>query len=167
MKRHVFVAAITAGLAFVGTGRLAAKPEDPMVPKWSSYHDVDSGVTAELPRNIFAIEAGSPSIGKGRQYATADGRALVVLFSLPNAGSEKTGSYLSRMGVPKNAKLSYSRVTHRFFAISGRFADRIFYNRCNFSALSRDVRCVHLEYPSAEKRAWDKIVTRISWSLHG
>ncbi|MBV9741674.1 MAG: hypothetical protein JOZ30_18680, partial [Hyphomicrobiales bacterium] len=152
MKRHVFVAAITAGLAFVCMGRPAAKPEDPMVPKWSSYHDVNSGVIAELPRNIFAIEAGSPSIGKGRQYATADGRALVVLSACRTRGLKKTGSYLSRMGVPKNAKLSYSRVTHRFFAISGRFADRTFYNRCNFSALSRDVRCVHLEYPSAEKK---------------
>jgi hypothetical protein len=86
----------------------------------------------------------------------------LAFFVLPNGESAKSGGYLSRMGVPKNARLSYSRVTHRFFAISGIFGDRIFYNRCNFSGYSRSVKCVHLEYPSAEKRAWDKIVTRIS-----
>ena len=27
------------------------------------------------------------------------------------------------------------------------------------------LRCIHLEYPGSEKRAWDDIVTRISHSL--
>jgi hypothetical protein len=148
-------------------GRLAASPEGLALPQWTSYHDSTSGVSVDFPRNIFTVDAGSPLVGRGRQYSTSDGRALVAFFTLPNGESAKSDSYLSRMGIPKNATLSYSRVAHRFFAISGIFGNQIFYNRCNFSGHSRSVNCVHLEYPSAEKRAWDKIVTRISWSLHG
>ncbi len=148
-------------------GRVAASPEALALPQWTSYHDPASGLSVDFPRNIFTVDAGSPSTGNGRQYSTSDGRALVAFFTLPNADSAKSGSYLSGMGIPKNATLSYSRVAHRFFAISGIFGHRIFYNRCNYSGHSQSVNCVHLEYPSAEKHAWDQIVTRISWSLRG
>jgi hypothetical protein len=167
MQKYLITGLLMGCCTLGNPGRLAASPEGPALPKWTLYHDPSSGVSADFPGNIFMVDTGSPLAGRGRQYSTSDGRASVAFFILPNGESAKSGGYLSRMGVPKNARLSYSRVTHRFFAISGIFGDRIFYNRCNFSGHSRSVKCVHLEYPSAEKRAWDKIVTRISWSLHG
>jgi hypothetical protein len=42
----------------------------------------------------------------------------------------------------------------------------IFYRRCNFSSKAdKRVACLQLDYPQAEKRSWDGMVTRISRSL--
>ncbi|MBV8964482.1 MAG: hypothetical protein JOY67_09360 [Hyphomicrobiales bacterium] len=167
MKKSLVISLLLACCALGSPNRVAASPGGPTSPRWTSFHDPNLGVSAVFPQNIFNVDAGSPPAGRGRQYATSDGRALVAFFTLPNGEASKPGDYLSRMGVPKNAKLSYSRVTRRFFAISGISGNRIFYNRCNTIGYSGSMRCVHLEYPSAEKRSWDKIVTRISLSLHG
>ena len=37
------------------------------------------------------------------------------------------------------------------------------HNRCNFS--QRFVNCILINYPAAEKRQWDGVVTRISHTL--
>ena len=42
---------------------------------------------------------------------------------------------------------------------------RIWYNRCNRG--DAVMHCVLINYPAAEKRRWDPIVTRISRSLSG
>jgi hypothetical protein len=39
----------------------------------------------------------------------------------------------------------------------------IWYDRCNF--VRGNITCVLINYPAAEKRQWDAIVTRISYSL--
>lgn len=94
MKKYLCVAVVAACGALGNVGPLVANPEDTMMPKWSSYRDPNSGVTAELPWNIFTVDAGSPSAGRGREYATPDRRALVAFFGLSNDGAEKSGGYL-------------------------------------------------------------------------
>jgi hypothetical protein len=41
--------------------------------------------------------------------------------------------------------------------------DRIWYNRCNRG--NGSMNCVLINYPAAEKRQWDGVVTRISRTL--
>jgi hypothetical protein len=54
-------------------------------------------------------------------------------------------------------------VTPRFFVVSSFRGGNIWYNRCNFS--QRFVNCILINYPAAEKRQWDSVVTRISHTL--
>ena len=62
--------------------------------------------------------------------------------------------------------LDYERITPSFFAISAERDGLIFYSRCNFSSdVGGAIHCFDLVYPSAEERAWNAIVTRISRSL--
>jgi hypothetical protein len=62
--------------------------------------------------------------------------------------------------------LDYSRVTNRFFAISGVNEGQVFYSRCNFApGPDPTIHCIYLYYPQHETRAWDATVTRISRSL--
>jgi hypothetical protein len=49
------------------------------------------------------------------------------------------------------------------FAVSSVRKDKIWYDRCNFSG--HYINCVLINYPAAEERQWDDIVTRISLSL--
>ena len=57
----------------------------------------------------------------------------------------------------------YRRVTRNMLAVSGYRGNQIWYARCNFGPTR--LHCVALNYPAAEKRQWDAIVTRISNSL--
>ncbi len=62
-------------------------------------------------------------------------------------------------------RLDYERVTRSFFAISMERDGTIFYSRCNFSARRSIIHCFDLVYPQGEKKAWDRVVTRLSLSL--
>jgi hypothetical protein len=57
----------------------------------------------------------------------------------------------------------YKRVTSRFFAVSIIRNGRTWYNRCKCG--NGYMNCVLINYPAAEERQWNAIVTRISLSL--
>ena len=62
--------------------------------------------------------------------------------------------------------MDYVRVTRSFVAGAAVHEGTIYYSRCNFSRKSGGtIHCFDLKYPASEKRAWDKIVTRMSLSL--
>jgi hypothetical protein len=54
-------------------------------------------------------------------------------------------------------------VTPKFFAVSSVRNGQTWYNRCNRA--DGFMNCVLINYPAAEERQWDAIVTRISLSL--
>jgi hypothetical protein len=49
--------------------------------------------------------------------------------------------------------------------VSGVRDDGIFYSRCNVSPMGGTLRCFDLQSPTAERTAWDALVTRMSRSL--
>jgi hypothetical protein len=102
----------------------------------------------------------------GERLRSADGRALLTIYSRDNEAEDTPASYLkNNLRLPRTA-LDYERVTPTFFAISSSRQGLIFYSRCNFSADAGGVlHCFDLVYPQREQRAWDAIVTRISRSL--
>jgi hypothetical protein len=69
--------------------------------------------------------------------------------------------FLARKKPPPG--IVYKRVTPRFFVVSSFRNAKIWYNRCNFAG--RFIHCVLINYPAAEKRQWDNVVTRISNTL--
>jgi hypothetical protein len=54
-------------------------------------------------------------------------------------------------------------VTPHFFAVSSIRNGRTWYNRCNRA--DKYMNCILINYPAAEERKWDEVVTRISLSL--
>ncbi len=135
-------------------------------PDWRTYVDPDRGTAVDYPAALFSVEAGAPERGSGREFRTEDGRAQLIVYTLPNEERRNPRSYLERHLLLAPGALEYTRVARRFFAISGvRDAD-VFYSRCNFPHRRRgDMRCVFLQYPEREAKAWDAVVTRISLSL--
>jgi hypothetical protein len=124
-------------------------------------------VTVNFPRDLFPVDAGPSLVGTGHVYSSPDKHAFMAVFSVPiPADGRNPVEDLVRDGELKNgAVVTYRRVARRFFVASGFDGDSIFYDRCNFTDSSE--KCVHIEYPKKEIRSWDKIVTRISLSLHG
>ena len=152
-------------LAATATGAATQAAAQPLAtPQWSVL--AETGTAVDYPANIFSVEAGPAPRGTGRRLQSDDGRAEFMLYVSPNEDHDSPDSYVRKyLAVPK-AKLDYTRITGRFFVVSGIQEGRVFYSRCNYPrGSSGPMHCIYLLYPEAETRAWDAIVTRISRSL--
>jgi hypothetical protein len=165
-----FICALALGAATLVTAAGADTPDSiaglDRDPDWRTYVDPDRGTAVEYPAAVFSVQAGAPERGTGQEFRTQDGRARLVIYTLPNEERHSPRSYLERHLLLARGALEYTRVTRHFFAISGMRDAEIFYSRCNFPRGRRgDMRCIFLQYPQREAEAWDEIVTRVSLSL--
>lgn len=126
---------------------------------WTTYKIPESGTAVDMPASVFTEPAGKPD-GYGQQFRTSDGRADLTVQAVANQGLSPA-EFLARKNPPSG--IVYKRVAPNFFVVSSIKRGKIWYDRCNFSR--RYVHCVLINYPAAEKRQWDSLVTRISHSL--
>ncbi len=135
---------------------------------WSTYVSPEAGTAVEYPTNVFSIRDEASERESEARFRTQDGRAKLSIYFLPNDDRESPRSYIQHHLRIDPSRLTYKRITDKFFAISGMRDDLTFYSRCNFAPKENGkMHCVYLEYPNREERAWDGIVTRISRSLSG
>lgn len=129
--------------------------------EWRRHVIPTTGASVDIPVSIFTEDAGPPEGGTGRRFFTKDRRADLTLQSVPNPENDSPGKFLQKRQPP--ADIQYKRVTPRFFAVSSVRNGRTWYNRCNQA--KGYMNCVLINYPAAEERQWDEVVTRISLSL--
>jgi hypothetical protein len=134
---------------------------------WDIFTEPQLGTRIEIPTAIFTRSAGPAKKGTGQQFETEDGRAGLIVYSIPNADRRETPArFMSENYKAPAGAVDYKRVTGTFFAISAIHDDEIYYSRCNFSPTAGGaIHCFDLKYPKRDKRAWDGIVTRMSLSL--
>jgi len=131
--------------------------------RWSTFTIPQTGTSVDIPSSVFDERAGGSPEGVGARFQTRDHRANMTIEGLTNEANDTPAAYLAKKGPPPG--IQYKRVTSRFFVVSSTRGDAIWYDRCNFSG--RFIHCVLINYPAREKRAWDDIVTRMSYSLSG
>ena len=131
--------------------------------EWGRYAIPSTGTSVEMPVTIFTRDAGLPEGGTGRRFFTDDNRADLTVQSVPNPDNDAPATFLAKKSPPPG--IIYKRITPHFFVVSSIRKDRIWYNRCNRT--SGAMNCVLINYPAAEKREWDSVVTRISHTLRG
>ncbi|MCK1357665.1 hypothetical protein [Bradyrhizobium sp. 199] len=129
---------------------------------WTSYRIPEAGTSVDLPASVFTEMAGKPD-GYGQQFRTSDGRADLTVQAVANQQGLSPAEFLARKNPPSG--IIYKRITRNFFVVSSIKRGKIWYDRCNFSR--GYVHCVLINYPAAEKRQWDRLVTRVSNSLRG
>jgi len=144
-----------AALVFAGNAS-AAGPIN-----WQRYVVAETGASVDIPTSIFTEDAGKPEDAYGKQFLTSDGRANLTIESLANDSRDSPAEFLAKRNPPKD--IVYKKITSRFFVVSSFRDDKIWYDRCNFA--TSWINCVLINYPAAEKRDWDGIVTRISNTL--
>ena len=147
---------ISSGVIFGAAMSAGAAQQD---LDWRLFSD-RFGTRVDYPAAIFSQTLGSAE--NGLTLARPDRRARLRVFTVTKERRDTPRSFLRREFPFDRAKLSYDRVTPRFFAVSARRHGRIVYTRCNFS---QRVHCIELGYPISEKRAFDPVTTRISLSL--
>lgn len=146
----------SAIIALCGTSSIA------LAAGWTTYRIPESGTSVDIPAAIFTEPAGKPD-GYGQQFRSFDGRADLTVQAVENRQRLSPAEFLARKNPPKG--IIYKRITSNFFVVSSIKRDKIWYNRCNFAR--GYVHCVLINYPAAQKRRWDAVVTRISLSLRG
>ena len=155
MRAHRLFAALAIVGAFAPALGFAGDAE------WRRYVIPSTGTSVDMPVSIFTSDAGAPEGGTGRRFFTEDRRADLTVQSVPNPGNASPAAFLAKKQPP--AGIIYKRITPDFFVVSSIREDRIWYNRCNRG--SGTMNCVMINYPAAEKRQWDSVVTRISHTL--
>ena len=128
---------------------------------WQRYVIPKTGAAVDVPMAIFTDNAALPQDGMGRLFYSNDRRADLTVQSIPNTANDSTAGFLQKQRPP--AGIVYKRITPNFFVVSSIRNGRIWYDRCNRSGSY--MNCILINYPAAEKRQWDGIVTRISYSL--
>lgn len=131
--------------------------------EWRRYVIPNTGASIDMPISIFSRDGGPAESGAGRRFFTDDNRADLTVQSIPNPARDSPAEFLAKKRPP--AGIIYKRITPNFFVVSSIRNDRIWYNRCNRG--DRVMNCVMINYPAAEKRGWDGVVTRISHTLRG
>jgi len=164
VARHL-LAGTLAALSAVSGAEAQIRGRQPALD-WQTFLVPEFGTTVEYPASIFSVPDGKAEKGLGQRFNSADGRAVLTIYTRENAAGDTPASYLrNNLRTGRNV-LDYERVTRSFFAISSERRGLIFYSRCNFSTESGGaIHCFDLVYPQEEKRAWDPVVTRISRSL--
>jgi hypothetical protein len=145
-----------------GMAQDIALPRD---ARWTVFVEPSLGTRMDLPSAVFATADGAAYRGVGRQFKTADGRAALAVYSQRNSQRDTPASYLRKNFSFPRTTVTYERITRDFFAVSGVRDDKIFYSRCNVSATGGTLHCFDMQFPAAERAAWDAIVTRMSRSL--
>jgi hypothetical protein len=132
-------------------------------PEWRRYVIPSTGASVDVPVSVFSRDGGPPEGGTGRRFFTDDKRADLTVQSVSNATNDSPAAFLAKKRPP--AGIIYKRITPDYFVVSSIRKDRIWYNRCNRG--NGAMNCVLINYPAAEKRSWDSVVTRISHTLRG
>jgi hypothetical protein len=155
VRFHFIALVITLGLGLLPTLAVAGPIG------WVTYRVPETGAAVDLPTSIFTEDAGKPESGYGARFLTSDRRADLTVQSVANDAGFSPADFLARKNPPPD--IVYKRVTPRFFVVSSFAKGKIWYDRCNFAG--RFIHCVLINYPAAEKRQWDSVVSRISNTL--
>ena len=153
MRARIFVIGLILGVA-----PMAAFADN---TQWRQFVIPSTGAKVDIPVSIFTEDAGAPEGATGRRFLTSDHRADLTVQSVPNLENDSPATFLAKQRPPTG--IQYKRVTPRFFAVSSIRDGRTWYNRCN--RVNEYMNCVLINYPAAEDRQWDSVVTRISLSL--
>jgi hypothetical protein len=61
---------------------------------WKEYLVPDFGTRVEYPAGIFSVSEGKSEVGVGERLSTADKRASLTIYALPNQAGETPGRYV-------------------------------------------------------------------------
>ena len=164
MRPHITVVVGTLLLSSLASAEAQRAGQDNAA--WDTFVNRASGPRSNTRPTCSRSRRDRAGEGIGEHFRTADGRAQLLIYSLPNDCARHSARFLRNNLKASRIAVDYQRVTPSFFAISGTYQGAIYYSRCNFSSNAGGaVHCFDLRYPEREKRAWDDIVTRISRSL--
>jgi serine/threonine-protein kinase len=147
-------------LAFVA----AACCQSAQAQELRSYSEPRFGTAAQVPAGWRAAPI-TGELGSGAQFTSPDGDSWIAVYGRP---AEPTASEEAKRdeGYATDERVTYRAGGTRWFVRSGfKEGERIFYRKAIMSCGGRIAHLLAFEYPAAEKREHDRLVTLVSRSL--
>lgn len=114
-----------------------------------------------IPRDWRAVV---PTQGThARAFVSPDGNSKIVLYAKP--ARLPVPAQLARLRRVRSGAITYEREGRTWIVVSGFFGNRIFYRKAMLACGGAAWHYLELEYPAAQKRAFDAFVTRSSAAL--
>jgi len=152
---HTTCLGATALLAFVAVTTAA--------PQYRTYANARFGATADVPADWKSDPP--PANGDGLRFNSPDKRASITVSGSLNIYDTVEEAMKAYEEPGEGEKITYRHREPRALVVSGTRGDTIFYAKHILSCGDQIWNSVHLEYPAAEKTAYDALVTRVAGSL--
>lgn len=136
----------------------------PALAEWAAYEDDTHGCRLEYASELF----GEPALDEEdfQRFAGEDGHTYFRVKGVPNEKNWTAGQiraeYLKSRGA---GDVVYERTKRDFLVLSGIRGKNIFYTKVALSPDNETICVLHISYPRKEKRAFDRVVTRMSRSF--
>jgi len=154
-RRHVGSLTAIALLAFAAVATAA--------PQYRTYVNARFGTTAEVPADWRSDPP--PENGDGLRFRSPDQRASITVSGSLHVYDTVEEALKAYEEPGEGEKITYRHREPRALVVSGTRGDTIFYAKHILSCGDQIWNSVHLEYPLAEKTAYDALVTRVAQSL--
>ncbi len=148
------VAAI-ALMAFAATAAAA--------PPYKIYVNERFGTTADVPADWTADPP--PENNDGLRFHSPDARASITVSGMLNIHDTVEEAMQEYEAPGEGETITYRHRAPRALVVSGIRGDTIFYSKHILSCRDQIWNNLHIEYPAAEKAAYDALVTHVSHSL--
>jgi len=142
-------------LAFATAARAA--------PQYRTYANARFGTTADVPADWKADPP--PENGDGLRFWSPDQRASITVSGSLHVYDTIDEAMKIYEEPGKGETVTYRHREPRVLVVSGTRGDTIFYARHILSCGDQIWNNVYLEYPAAEKAAYDALVTHVARSL--
>ena len=137
---------------------------------WSSFYNDRYGVTIDFPPG-FAQFGDAPGNNDGLTFKSADGKATLLVWGgnivADNFKEDLRASFESDQsaGWMVSYGASNKQKTMSWAVYSGTKGDRIMYEKSIASCKGTQSLHFRIEYPIAQKKAYDRVVTRLGKTL--
>ncbi|HKQ95581.1 MAG TPA: hypothetical protein VJS40_08245 [Aestuariivirgaceae bacterium] len=156
MRSTMLVAALVMG--FLTTESLAADLH------WRIYEDTDFGCVLDYPAALFRPGPSNPD--EPRRFSSKSADVYFRIQGVENANGWTPQAIREQyLSADMPGDVTYDRTRSDFVVLSGYRGESIFYTKVAVST-DRSSACVfEITYPREQKKAFDRIVTRMSRSL--
>ena len=149
-----------AGLAVAGllllTGGARAEP-------YRTYANYRFGTRVDVPQTWRAGR--EPQNGDGRRFTSPDGRASLTASAIFHTADSVDEEIEARLQPEPGEEITYRNRGPRAVTVSGVRGNRIFYRKSILACGDQIWHQLVIEYPTAEKAAYDAIVRQAASSI--
>ena len=131
---------------------------------YRQYRNWRFGVSADVPSDWKA--GPEPANNDGLVFASPDGAATITVSGILNADSAPAAEVIADEQRARDGEtVTYRRASARQAVISGTRGNVIFYRKAILSCNDQIVNHLSIEYPVAQKQAFDALVSHVVASM--
>ncbi len=119
------------------------------------------GIASVLPPD-WILQPRDPN-WHGKRLTSPDGRASLAVSE--DLVDKDIGAYMRSFAERDGERTTYRRRGQGWIVVSGLRGDRIFYRKAMLACGNRSWHHISFDYPAAEKRSYDRFVTRAEKAL--